>query len=182
MSFAVMPMADYKGICDKVREKTDSTDIIKSGEIEKKIDAVYEKGQISVLSSSEYLKGKEVGNSVTLTPISQIEHDIDVLVKRPATGINLLENAAFEVREINEEYHDIFLCSTPFHLEDDKEYTINFPNATDLDNFIYIARADWNISNGYGYAISELPHSFILAVIADEFSDNFISESREYRV
>ena len=44
MSNAVMPLSDYKNACDKIREKTDSTDIIKSGELANKVNEVYEKG------------------------------------------------------------------------------------------------------------------------------------------
>lgn len=116
MNLAVMPLTDYKDMCDKVREKI---------------------------------------------------------------PVNLLENATFEEREINEVYHDIFLCSSPFHLEDDKEYTINFPNATASNNFIYIAGVDWNTSNYIPASIldTKFPYSFIPIDLC-----NPTPESREYRI
>ena len=45
MSNAVMPLSDYKDTCDKIREKTASTDNIKSGELADKVNEVYEKGR-----------------------------------------------------------------------------------------------------------------------------------------
>ena len=45
MSNAVMPLLDYKNTCDKIREKTASTDNIKSGELADKVAEVYEKGK-----------------------------------------------------------------------------------------------------------------------------------------
>lgn len=50
--FAVMPLADYVNSCDKIREKTDTTENIKSGEMPEKINEVYEVG---------YNKGKSEG-------------------------------------------------------------------------------------------------------------------------
>ena len=45
MSNAVMPLSDYKDTCDKIREKTNITDKIKSGELADKVNEVYEKGK-----------------------------------------------------------------------------------------------------------------------------------------
>lgn len=45
MSNAVMPLSDYKNTCDKIREKTASTDNIKSGELADKVNEVYERGK-----------------------------------------------------------------------------------------------------------------------------------------
>lgn len=45
MSNAVMPLSDYKNTCNKIREKTASTDNIKSGELADKVAEVYEKGK-----------------------------------------------------------------------------------------------------------------------------------------
>ena len=49
MSFAVMPIEDYKNTCDKVREKTGSEETIKSGELAGEVDKVFEKGQNELL-------------------------------------------------------------------------------------------------------------------------------------
>jgi hypothetical protein len=46
---AVMPLTDYVNSCDKIREKTQTTDSIKSGEMPSKIDEVYKAG-----AKSEY--------------------------------------------------------------------------------------------------------------------------------
>ena len=78
MSYAVMPMADYKEVCDKVREKTDTTEVIKSGEMADKIGEVYVAGQLSVLSSSEALKGKAEGNPLCISDVSSVEHQVEV--------------------------------------------------------------------------------------------------------
>lgn len=45
MNRAIMPMADYENTCDKIREKTETTDLIKSGELPEKIDEVFEAGK-----------------------------------------------------------------------------------------------------------------------------------------
>lgn len=45
MSYAVMPMGDYENICDSIREKTGSMELLKSGEIESAIADVYEAGK-----------------------------------------------------------------------------------------------------------------------------------------
>lgn len=45
MNRAVMPITDYENTCDKIREKTETTDLIKSGELPEKIEAVYENGK-----------------------------------------------------------------------------------------------------------------------------------------
>ena len=42
---AVMPLKDYVLTCDKVREKTETMDLIKSGELAEKVEAVYDAGQ-----------------------------------------------------------------------------------------------------------------------------------------
>ncbi len=42
---AVMPLTDYVGVCDAIREKIGSTDTIKSGEMADKVNEVYEAGQ-----------------------------------------------------------------------------------------------------------------------------------------
>jgi hypothetical protein len=42
--YAVMPLTDYVNSCDKIREKTNKTEKIKSGEVTEKINEVYEVG------------------------------------------------------------------------------------------------------------------------------------------
>ena len=54
MSNAVMPLSDYVDVCDKIREKTESTDTIKSGDLADKIDEVYEAGKASGGGDSYY--------------------------------------------------------------------------------------------------------------------------------
>ena len=54
MSNAVMPLSDYVNACDTIREKTNSTDTIKSGELANKIDEVYESGKASGGGDSYY--------------------------------------------------------------------------------------------------------------------------------
>lgn len=68
MNRAVMPITDYENACDKIREKTETTDLIKSGELPEKIDEVYEAGQVSG-QKTEYDRMWDViqkkGDSVT---------------------------------------------------------------------------------------------------------------------
>lgn len=78
MNYAVMPMADYKAACDKLREKTETAELIKSGELPQKIDEVYREGQLSVFLSSEVLQGKTEGNPISITDVSPVEHDLSV--------------------------------------------------------------------------------------------------------
>lgn len=78
MSYAVMPMADYKNVCDKVREKTNTTEVIKSGEMAEKVEEVYAAGQLSVWSSSEKLRGRAEGNPVSVSDVSKVEHQVEV--------------------------------------------------------------------------------------------------------
>ena len=47
MSFAVMPISDYVGACNVIREKTGNFDAVKSGEMADKIKAVFEAGKAS---------------------------------------------------------------------------------------------------------------------------------------
>jgi hypothetical protein len=47
MSFAVMPISDYVGACNVIREKTGNFDAVKSGELADKIKAVFEVGKAS---------------------------------------------------------------------------------------------------------------------------------------
>ena len=54
MSNAVMPLSDYVNACDTIREKTNSTDTIKSGELANKIDEVYEAGKVSGGGGDDY--------------------------------------------------------------------------------------------------------------------------------
>lgn len=43
--YAVMPLTDFKNVCDTIREKNGTTDSIKSGEVAEKINEVYEAGK-----------------------------------------------------------------------------------------------------------------------------------------
>ncbi len=42
---AIMPLTDYENVCNTIREKTGSSDLIKSGELTEKINEVFEKGK-----------------------------------------------------------------------------------------------------------------------------------------
>lgn len=65
--YAVMPLSDYKSACDKIREKTESTEPIKSGEFPQKIDYVYEAGKSAGSGDTDeaynngYADGKQDG-------------------------------------------------------------------------------------------------------------------------
>ncbi len=43
--YAVMPLQDYINTCDNIREKTSTTENIKSGDLPEKVNAVYKAGQ-----------------------------------------------------------------------------------------------------------------------------------------
>ncbi len=51
--FAVMPLNDYRNICDAIREKTATTENIKSGDMPEKINEVYESGAMPIYYASE---------------------------------------------------------------------------------------------------------------------------------
>ena len=72
---AVMPLNDYKNICDAVREKTSTTGVIKSGELPDKITDVYEKGASDFGTVFE----KAGMNLVTIRHVHPKEHDVEVL-------------------------------------------------------------------------------------------------------
>lgn len=75
MSHAVMPLADYVGACDAIREKTGGTEPIKSGELVEQIGAVHTAGKLAALESAEVLKGNLFGNPVTATAVTPITHN-----------------------------------------------------------------------------------------------------------
>ena len=82
MSNAVMPLDDYKRTCDTIREKTKSTNLIKSGEMPEGINAVYEAGQKSMVDESKIIKGTATGEgSITLNDVSEIPHKIKATIK-----------------------------------------------------------------------------------------------------
>lgn len=81
MSNAVMPLAHYKETCDAIRQKTDSTNVIKSGDLPQEIEKVFNAGQLSVISQSEALKGSAQGEGVTIKDISSVEHNVPCKVK-----------------------------------------------------------------------------------------------------
>ena len=97
MSWAVMPMADYKAACDKVREKTNTTEIIKSGEMAEKVDEVYKAGQLSVMASSDALKGSASGEVVSIKDVSPVEHNV---------GVNLSSKNLFDYEKIIQKFVD----------------------------------------------------------------------------
>ena len=75
MSHAVMPLADYVGACDAIREKTGGTEPITSGELVEQIGAVHTAGKLAALESAEVLKGNLFGNPVTATAVTPITHN-----------------------------------------------------------------------------------------------------------
>ena len=58
--FAVMPLTDYQNACDRIRVLTGSSDLIKSGELEKEINATYSVGA-SLGEQLGFENGKEIG-------------------------------------------------------------------------------------------------------------------------
>ena len=79
MIYAVMPKEDYEHACDVLREYTGESELIKSGELEKNIDKVYDVGAAAGEEkgfSRGYGEGHTAGvadgvaktNSATLTP------------------------------------------------------------------------------------------------------------------
>lgn len=78
MEYAVMPLEDYRAIAEELREWTGSDDRIKSGEAASLIGKVYKAGQLSVLRSSEALRGEAVGSPIKADDISPTEHEVDI--------------------------------------------------------------------------------------------------------
>lgn len=117
--FAVMPMDDYKDICDKLREKTDTSDAIKSGEMVEKIDEVYTAGQLSVVATSEALKGRARGMSpLTITDISPVEHNVEVKITAQPAFDGLLKDCTFEDTDFG------YIRSSPFTVPTSGHYTV----------------------------------------------------------
>lgn len=77
---AVMPLTDYVNVCDALREKTGTTDVIKSGDIPKKVNDVYDMGKLATLKDSQYMNGKESGTIVSVNDVTPIEHNVGVKV------------------------------------------------------------------------------------------------------
>ncbi len=77
---AVMPLVDYVNACNAMREKTGTTDVIKSGDIPDKVAEVYNKGQLATLKNSQYMNGKESGTIVSVNDVTPIEHNVGVKV------------------------------------------------------------------------------------------------------
>lgn len=78
--FAVMPMSDYAGACDAIRQKTGETQVIKSGELTEKINKVYEQGQKNPEIDEKYLIEKTVSGKgyVIAEDVSEISHPLKV--------------------------------------------------------------------------------------------------------
>ncbi len=102
MSYAVMPMADYKNLCDKVREKTNTTRAIKSGELPQKIEDVYYAGQLTVLSSSEVLRGSVQGEAISITDVSPVEHNVGVKTDMGGVKLTVCGKNLFNVSKITD--------------------------------------------------------------------------------
>ena len=94
MSHAVMPLSDYVGACDAIREKTGGTEPIKSGELVEQIGAVHTAGKLAALESAEVLQGKLFGNPVTATAVTPIEHN---------TGVRLESKNLFDASLFNKD-------------------------------------------------------------------------------
>lgn len=90
--YAVMPVTDYINTCEKIREKTSSTAVIKSGEMADKIEKVYEKGQLSVFERSETLTGYVSGYAVGITDIAPIEHNLNITLFSTVEGMTDFSN------------------------------------------------------------------------------------------
>ena len=137
MSYAVMPMDDYKAVCDNVRKKTNTNEAIRSGDIPDKIEQVYKAGQLSVMASSNAFKGSANGNPVTITDISSIEHNVGISVKSAPSDIQGGENLE------NTEFG--YYKSLPFVLEKGKTYIVEIRNQH-YDSWMengYIEKSSW---------------------------------------
>ena len=165
MNYAVMPMADYKAACDKLREKTETAELIKSGELPQKIDEVYREGQLSVFSSSEALQGKVEGNPISITDVSPVEHDLSVKlssdtltdfssVKVTACGKNLFDKVGW-IDYCNSISNEEALSSDAFLGEECFSYELNKkgsgqPQFTDVkfkENTQYTFSAEFSFSD-----------------------------------
>lgn len=85
--YAVMPIADYLDACNAIREKTGSTDVIKSGNMGTRIRAIKTGGLSQVLvkvynseaSSLFDVYDDETGTWVTPTPEGVIVSDLNTI-------------------------------------------------------------------------------------------------------
>lgn len=92
---------------------------IKSGELADKVDEVYHKGQLDVISNVESLKGKARGTSpLTILDISPVEHNVGVKITMKPAFDGLLEGCTFEDTDFG------YIRSTPFTVPETGYYTI----------------------------------------------------------
>lgn len=98
MNYAVMPIADYVGACDSIREKTGKTDPIKSGELAEQVGKIYEsgkeEGQSSMIDPTKIIEKTASGiGSVTVDDVSEIPHEISVQLSSDTitdfSGVNI---------------------------------------------------------------------------------------------
>ncbi len=77
-NYAVMPKTDYINACDVIREKTETTDNIKSGELGNKINDVYNAGGASVLKNSQYMHPTVSGEIIRIDDVANVPHKVAV--------------------------------------------------------------------------------------------------------
>lgn len=102
IQIASMPLEDYKSACDTIREITNSSEVITSGELAKKVEEVYD-------YDWNKLKHSVSGEIIGMHGVSPIEHEMGVKVsgvddltsvKVLKLGKNLCDNV-FELGEIS---------------------------------------------------------------------------------
>ena len=81
---AIMPLEHYQNACDKIKEKTNTEDLIKSGELTEKIVRVFEVGKNAEWNE---IKGTSSGEIIGINDISPIEHEMGVKIR----GKNLID-------------------------------------------------------------------------------------------
>ena len=87
-----MPREDYKATCDKLREKTGSTNLIKSSEIVQRIEEVYEKGKAEGgTDKPEQEKTIEISKNGT----TEVLPDDGKVLSKVTVNINVPSNDVF---------------------------------------------------------------------------------------
>lgn len=126
---------------------------IKSGELADKVEEVYNKGQLDVISKVESLKGKVRGLSpLTILDISPVEHNVGVKITTKPAFDGLLVGCTFEDTDFG------YIRSTPFTVPETGYYTIAL-NLKDDSKWVdwVVAWSGWRADDSPPYSGSGNP-------------------------
>lgn len=147
--YSVMPLADYVNSCDKIREKTDTTENIKSGEMPGKIDEVYEAGKQAEHDATwgVILDNGERTNfrfCFAYWNCEYIRPPVKIVPTSNALSRNSVFNGNKSLKRVEKEYFDFSQC--PRGTANDTGYFQTFYNCPSLEVI-----EDVGIKNAYSF-------------------------------